>query len=242
MKSLLTALSLAIACTAAAVTVDNENLWLNYVGDHPLGSGPWGLHLEAQMRLSEYGDDWQQYLLRPGVNYQISPHLMATVGYAYVKTYPYGELPSLDSFPEDRIWEQLAYTHTWAGIDWTHRLRLEQRYIGELSPDGRGGYDVDNYRYENRIRYMLRAQVPLSSDKKWYAAIWDEVFFNFGSNVVGNDFDQNRAFIGIGRKVSDSTKIELGFLEQTLLKRGGENWENNHTIALWVLSKWPFGK
>ena len=84
--------------------------------------------------------------------------------------------------------------------------------------------------------------MPLTSDKKTYLALWDEVFFNFGSEVVGNHFDQNRAFIGIGHKLTDTTRLEVGFLEQTLQKRGGKIWEHNHTMAVWLTSKWPFGK
>jgi Protein of unknown function (DUF2490)/Phage integrase, N-terminal SAM-like domain len=91
---------------------------------------------------------------------------------------------------------------------------------------------------EYRFRYLLRTTVPLSDDKKWYLALWNEVFINFGGNLEHNHFDQNRAFIGLGRKVSDSTKLEVGFLEQTLQRRGGVNWEHNHTVALWLTSHW----
>jgi hypothetical protein len=232
MKPLL--LSLLIASSASAITADNTNLWLNYVGDHPFGDGPWGVHLEAQNRLSDWGADWQQFIVRPGINYQISPALSASLGYAFVETYPYGDLPVAQEFDEHRVWEQLSYKHTWLGLDWQHRIRLEQRYIEDTS--------ASNWRQENRLRYMLRTTVPLSSDKKWYLALWDEVFFNFGGNLDKNRFDQNRAFIGIGRKLSDSTKLEVGLLEQTLQRRGGVNWENNHTVAVWLTSVFPFGQ
>lgn len=88
---------------------------------------------------------------------------------------------------------------------------------------------------------MLRTTIPISSDKKLYIPIWNEVFFNFGSNVKGNVFDQNRAFIGLGYKLTNTTRMELGYMEQTVQKRGGEIWERNHTMALWIMSKWPFG-
>lgn len=237
--------SLVLACgpavQAAEEIDDNSHLWLNYVGTHPLGDGPWGLHLESQVRRADFGEDWQQLLLRTGLIHNFSPNLSATLGYAFVKTYPYGDFPALDDFPEHRIWEQLSYTHKLFELEWQHRFRLEQRFIGELSPLAGGGYDVADYRYENRVRYMLRTTLPLTSDKKTYIALWDEVFFNFGGNVKGNHFDQNRAFIGIGHKLTDSTRVELGFLEQTLQKRGGKVWEHNHTVALWLTSRWPFG-
>lgn len=237
---------LVLACGpalhAADEIDDNSHLWLNYVGTHPLGDGPWGLHLESQIRRADFGEDWQQLLLRTGLIHNFSPNFSATLGYAYVKTHPYGDFPALDDFPEHRIWEQLSYTHKLFDLEWQHRFRLEQRFIGEPSPLAGGGYEVADYRYENRARYMLRTTLPLTSDKKTYIALWDEVFFNFGSNVKGNHFDQNRAFIGIGHKLTDSTRVELGFLEQTLQKRGGRVWEHHHTAALWFTSRWPFGE
>ena len=220
----------------------NGNLWVNYVGDHPLGNGPWGVHLEAQIRRADLGDDWQQLLLRPGLNYTISPSLTVSAGWAYVETHPYGDYPVAHDFPEHRAWEQAVYTVKALGLEWQHRLRLEQRWIGEMQRQGGGDYSLQNWRYENRIRYMLRTSIPLTQDKKTYVALWDEVFWNFGTNVSRNYFDQNRFFIGIGRKLTETTRLEVGFMEQTLQRRGGGIWENNHTVAVWLMSKWPFGR
>ena len=221
---------------------DNMHSWLSYLGTHPLGDGPWGLHLESQVRRADLGEDWQQLLIRPGIIYNFSPNLSATVGYAYVKTYPYGDFPSPDDYPEHRVWQQISYTHSGLGLDWQHRFRLEQRFIGQLSPLDSGGYEVGDYRFENRFRYLLRTAVPISADKKNYIALSNEVFLNFGENVKGNHFDQNRAFIGLGRKLTDTLRLEVGYLEQTLQKRGGNVWEHNHTVGVWFSSKMPFGR
>jgi hypothetical protein len=102
-------------------------------------------------------------------------------------------------------------------------------------------FELANWRYENRIRYLLRTNIPLTANGQTYLALWDEVFFNFGQNVSGNDFDQNRAFIGIGHKLTDTTRVEIGYMEQTLNRRGGSIREDNHTITVWLISKWPFG-
>ena len=235
-KLLLSLLSLTMATSALADQSESNNLWLNYVGDHPLGDGPWGIHLESQFRRADFGEDWQQLLLRAGINYTVNPSLSLTAGYAFVESYPFGDIPIAHEFPENRIWEQALITHKQFGLDWTHRFRLEQRYIGEVDADSG---DVNNWRYENRFRYMLRTSIPLSKDKKWYLPVWDEVFFNFGDNVSKNYFDQNRAFIGIGRQLTESTKLEIGFMEQTVQRRGGSVWENNHTITVWLTSKFP---
>ena len=235
-RALFILLALVGSLGAADHSESNSNLWLNYVGDHPIGKGPWGVHLESQIRRADFGGNWQQLLLRPGINYTISPALTVSAGYAWVETHPYGDIPIAADFPEHRLWEQAVVSHKALGLDWTHRLRLEQRRIGEVAP---ATGDVTNWRYENRIRYMLRTTIPLSADKKWYLALWDEVFFNFGSNVSMNYLDQNRVFIGLGRQLSDNTKLEIGFMEQTVQRRGGNVWENNHTLTVWLTSKWP---
>jgi hypothetical protein len=164
---------------------------------------------------------------------------MLSAGYAHVETFRYGDFPALHEFPEHRFWQQVSHTTKWAGLDWTHRVRLEQRWIGEMKNTA-GDWDVANWRYENRIRYMLRTTIPLTESKKTYLVLSNEIFFNFGENVVGNDFDQNRAFIGVGYKFDAVNKVEFGFMEQTIQRRGGKIWEHNHTPVLWLLSTYSF--
>lgn len=250
-RSLIAALAVftlgASAASAAHILDSNGNTWINYVGDHPFGNTPWGIHLEAQNRRSDMGGDWQQLLLRTGINYTVNPTLMLTAGYAWVQTYPYGDYPVAHEFPEHRIWQQAQITQKALGLTWTHRFRLEQRFIGEekLQPDG--GWAVNNWRYQNRVRYMLGTTIPLSADKKWYLAVWDELFVNFGPHRTTNTpsshhsfswFDQNRAFIGIGRKLSDTTSLEVGYMEQNVRHRDGFVYEANHTLSIWLKSKW----
>jgi hypothetical protein len=195
-----------------------------------------GLHLESQIRRADYGEHWQQLLLRPGINYTISPALTLSAGYAWVETYPYGDIPVAADFPEHRCGSRPSFR--------TKPSASTGRIVSGWSSAASAKWhaatgDVTNWRYENRIRYMLRTTIPLSDDKKWYLALWDEVFFNFGSNVSMNYLDQNRAFIGLGRQLSDTTKLEIGFMEQTVQRRGGNVWENNHTVTVWLTSKWP---
>ncbi len=225
-----------------AETADNHNLWINYVGDHPLFGSPWGIHGEIQNRREDWGKDWQQLLVRPGINYQFSPNLSASVGYAFVRTFPYGELPAAHRFDEHRVWQQVQFKHESFHLKWTHRLRLEQRWIEELQKTPDNHYRTANWRGEQRIRYMLRSELPLTDNKRLYLPVWNESFFNFGANILGNHFDQNRAFFGLGWKVNEHFKVETGLLEQTLHKRGpgGKNWENNHTISVWLSSNLPF--
>ncbi len=232
---------LAVGGICRASTWDqNGHLWLNYVGDHPIGTGPWGVHLEGQFRRADLGEDAQQLLLRPGINYQLTETVAVSGGYAFVETYRYGEFPVAHEFPEHRLWQQVSVRTPFLGLDWSHRLRVEQRWLGSMRL-GAGGWDLAGYRYSNRLRYQLRTSIPLTADKSWYVPVWNEVFVNVGGSLGRNDFDQNRFFVGLGRRLARHWRLEAGFMEQTLQQRGGRIWEANHTATIVLFSDAPFG-
>jgi len=200
-------------------------------------SDKFGIHAEVQIRRNDGFNKWQQLLLRPGIFYTINPNLSATAGYAYVETYPYGEIPSAKvAFPEHRIWQQFQFTQKTGSVDVISRLRLEQRFFGDASLG-----TFTNTRFENRFRYMLRAVVPLTRDAnkttKLYLPVYDEVFINFGENVKYNTFDQNRAFLGLGLNTGKAGKIEVGYMYQYVQQRNllpnlQQVVENNHTLSI----------
>lgn len=224
------ALLFLAASSSLAVTDNNNNGWYSYFGDHPFASSRWGLHLEGQWRRADVATKSMQLLLRPAVNFQLRPKVMLTGGYGFVETNGYGDYPAAQRFPEHRTYEQVLVNQRALRLDWTNRLRLEQRHIG-----GRAA------RYENRFRYMLRTNVPLPH-KQYYIALSSEIFFNFGKNVASNVFDQNRAIIALGRKLSEHTRLEVGYMEQTVQQRSGRVFEHNHTLQISVTSRLPFGK
>jgi hypothetical protein len=89
---------------------------------------------------------------------------------------------------------------------------------------------------------MLRTSIPLPfAGRKYYLGLYDEIMFNFGKNVAANVFDQNRAYIAIGRSIGRETRLEIGFLEQTVQQRSGQVFEHNHTLQIAIFSRLPFG-
>jgi hypothetical protein len=47
---------------------NQQHAWVTYQGNHKL-SAKWGLHTEYQWRRADYFQDWQQSLLRIGLDY-----------------------------------------------------------------------------------------------------------------------------------------------------------------------------
>ncbi|MCU0325050.1 MAG: DUF2490 domain-containing protein [Spirosomaceae bacterium] len=194
--------------------------WYGYFGTIKLNQKI-GLHTEYQFRRDNVITDWQQSLLRVGVNYQLHPKAQLRLGYAWIETFAYGEnfLNALGKdFTEHRTYQMLTLTDKVGIVDFSHRFMLEQRWIGRYSSPSLD--KEDDYLFLNRMRYMFRFQVPLKgreiADKTPYMAIYDEVFVGFGKNVNENVFDQNRIGILLGYRFSPKFRIEGGFLNQTL--------------------------
>jgi hypothetical protein len=221
------------------VTARHRNAWYNYFGNHPLGER-WGLHLEGQWRREGAGQTWMQLLLRQGVDFHLNPNVTLTGGYGYIRTYPYGDFPTLATFPEHRIWQQALVRHRLgAGVGMQHRYRLEQRNIGEMrAAPGEAARRV-GWRYENRFRYLVRTDFALTrrDDRPdWYIATYNEMLINFGRNVAANVFDQNRAYAALGKALNRATRLEAGYMNQILQQRNGRVFEVNHTMMVSVQS------
>jgi len=194
--------------------------WYNYFGTFKV-SQKFGIHTEYQFRRTEIITEWQQSLLRVGVNYQLNPKIQFRLGYAWIETFSYGEIPINGmgkDFTEHRLFQMATLTDKVSIVDLSHRFMLEQRWVGRYS---NANFTIeDEFPLLNRFRYMFRLQIPLKGketiDKTPYISIYDEIFIGFGDNVNENIFDQNRIGILLGYRFSSLVRIEAGYLNQTL--------------------------
>jgi hypothetical protein len=203
----------------------NRHAWVSYSGDHQV-AGRWGIHFDAQWRRAELGLQWQQYQVRPGVNFRLRRNILLTGGYAYTRSYPYGEFPVAKPIPEHRIYQQALVQNRVHGVQLSHRIRMEQRFL--QYPQTLDG----SWTYQNRFRYMLKADFPLTGRNdavRWYLPVFNEILIGLPPNYGYRPWDQNRAFIGIGRVVGPG-KLEVGYLNQFLGQRNGRVFEFNSTL------------
>jgi hypothetical protein len=176
----LTLVSVPVPAQTSSKILDfNPHGWYLYSGDHSV-AGRWGVHFDGQWRRSNIATRWQQFQLRPGVNFQATGNILLTAGYAYTRTYPYGDFPVIAAFPEHRIYEQALVRHRRKSVTLLHRIRLEQRFIRYPSTQDR------SWTYQNRFRYLLKGEIPLRfrRDKSggWYLPVYDEILLGIPPN------------------------------------------------------------
>lgn len=182
----------------------------------------WSAHLEYQWRRDNYITRWQQSLLRTGINYHVNNHATLRLGYGWIETYPYGKYTINTfgkQFTEHRIYQALTTTQRVGIFDLTHRYKLEQRWLATYNNGG--SIEPDKWTYLNRLRYQLRAQVPLKKQtgeqtlsRFPYMAAYNEVFIGFGKNAGYNIFDQNRTAGLLGYQFNKTFRAEAGYLCQ----------------------------
>lgn len=206
--------------------------WFVYTGTFKINPKI-AIHTEYQWRRVDAVKNWQQGLLRTGINYAVRKDVNIIVGYAHAQTYSYGDYPAAFAFPEHRIFEQVIIKNPIGKTDLSHRFTLEQRLVGKVTKSN--GIKTTSYSFLNRMRYRIRGEVPLYK-KDLSLIIQDEVFIGWGKNIGANIFDQNRIGIMLGYKLNNAIKFEAGYINQTLQQASRVNnnpvFQNNNGFVI----------
>lgn len=205
--SLLLALLFTISNYAQQIGDDKLGTWHMYFGTNRV-SEKLSIHTEGQLRYYEQAENFNQLLLRTGLNYHINPVAIATFGYGYISTDPTFEdfrLLGGDAIVEDsriiehRIFEQLILKNTVGQFKFEHRYRLEQRFINDSDFVGKDT--------QHRARYRLQVTLPLTDI--FFLNVYDEIFLNLQDRVFG----QNRLYAALGVNVTENLSVQAGYLK-----------------------------
>lgn len=228
----------------------NAAAWLSYDGDHPLGGRlgtRWKLFLDAAARRAEGPGglgEWQQVEALVGGTVALTPRLSLSAGPGIVHTYVYGERPLPGPEPERRVWEQLQWAWAAGPLTGSVRGRVEHRWISHSESEaGRPGRA---WQYTARAVPEVRATLPLraagaktagAGGARWYATAALEGF----SRLAGGrrSVEQTRETAALGRRVGATTRVEMGYMHQTLYDAPRPPRERNHTALLVLRSAVP---
>ncbi|EPR73454.1 hypothetical protein ADIWIN_1484 [Winogradskyella psychrotolerans RS-3] len=130
-----------------------------------------------------------------GLNYHFNPKLSIGLSYAYGDIDSSFEINDIPHTKENRIIEQLIFNHKLNTISFSQRLRLEQRFLE---------YPTEN-QLTHRIRYRFKTKIPLNNTL--FISTYDEIHFNLNKF----DFQQNRAFMGLGILITKNINTEIGY-------------------------------
>lgn len=177
---------------------DNLGSWAMFFGNAKI-TDRISVSPEIQYRTYEVGSNFNQLLIRNGFNWHLSDKATATLGYGFISTDGTFEEPNGEkNTTEHRLYGQFSLKNVVGKIQFSHRYRLEQRFINNPT----SGNDT-----QYRARYLLRLTYPIN--ETWYVSAYDEVFINLQEPI----FSQNRLYTSVGYKWSKNLRTELGYLK-----------------------------
>jgi hypothetical protein len=217
------ACGLMLLCGAGpsfAQTLTDGRVWWNITAqERPATDSPWRWYFELQGRMRDGVDALDQLLVRPALAYDLTGRSSLWLGYGYTPTYP----AVGDVLTENRAWQQYLWAGPGLGSALQWRTRLEERWI-------EGNQEVA-WRY--RQFWRLTRQVGPGPGGLALVA-WDELFVHLNdTGRTSKGFDQNRAFAGIGFSAGRQTRIEMGYLNQTIQVAAGPD-RRHHVLLVFV--------
>jgi hypothetical protein len=182
-RSLLTLL--CVFFISASVSSQTTEIWPQYYIQVPVAKKLF-LSTDFSHRYDGAFKNKVQWISRLGFGYKITAQLTLGVGHAYSEFFSASGVRR-----ENRPWQQLQSDFSVGNIKLMQRLRLEERFQKDQSLE----------RFNYRVRFQFQVTIPVLPEQKLSLQLSDEPMINFGREISGNHFDQNRLQGGFQIKV-----------------------------------------
>jgi len=175
-------------------------------------------HHEVQYRNYDAVGDLEQLLLRTGIGVDVGDNTNLLLGYGFIRSENYVQVDEKFVVNEHRIFQQLITKQNITKLRLQHRYRFEQRFVEDV--------------FKLRFRYFLGLAYPLwkeeSTPRELYFSMYNEIFLNTKRDV----FDRNRLYGGLGFRLNEKLRFELGYMNQFL------NASNRDQINMVMFFSW----
>jgi hypothetical protein len=211
--------------------IQREQFWLGYLNQTRF-TNQWGMWADVHFRTDNFMSRVSQNICRVGLSYYLYDNVRLTAGYAYI--YHFSEKGTNNAHPEHRPWQQLWIRSNYKGLSVIQWLRFEQRYVQKtLNDELIKDYNF-NYRFRYNVMLMISFKGAKIQPKKPFFVLQDELFINFGKEIIYNHFDQNRFFVGLGYPINEHLNFQLGYMNVFQQRRSGDTFFDTHTLRLFA--------
>lgn len=193
-----------------AQTIHAQESWWDYLNQNRY-SDKWGSWLDIQLKLIDgFTHEKNVGEYTAGASYFAKSNFKYTAAFTYVDGYPNNI--HINHTAELRPWAMVQLNSNHNNSKWIQWLRIEERFRESVQ----NKLPIGTYDPSTRLRYYVLAQFPLNHKHKFEKGSLsfvtsEEVYFNFGKNIVYNTFDQNRLFLGFYYYMNRSNILQLGY-------------------------------
>lgn len=197
----------------AQKTTTHQNLyWLRYYNQLSINN-KWSWHNEIDNRRFFDHNRQHHLIMHSRLHYKIIQNADIAFGLTYSLQSPQDPNSTTGLVvPEIRLVQEINLNNPLSKrFTLQQRLRIDERFIHKNN-----GIDLlDGYAFNFRFRYKLQANYKINKDEAKNPTILkvaDEIMINAGSNIIYNQFDQNRIYAALEQGINKNISFELGYL------------------------------
>jgi len=183
------------AAPVAGQTPTDGGVWTTVSVQGRLGAdSPWRWTSDSMVRARDGAGTLDFLAEQVTVTRDLTRQSGVGVGYAYAAGFPDGDSLREHRFVQQYTWGRGVYRRV------SLRSRLEERF-------------VTNHPMLLRVRQQVRVTWPLAPRGRLQAVVSEEVFVQAGAaSLTSPGLDSNRAFMGVGRRLTARSAMEIGYL------------------------------
>lgn len=208
-------ITISIQLSFSQTAIENKlGAWYTLDATHTL-SEKISITTGVQLRSYEVADNINLIFLYAGINYKLTPKVIASIGYYNIDVDKTVDVCGTPHMYKHSIFEQISYNHNIGNFALYHKLRMENRflrYLGETTAS-------------NRLRYCIGTKLKIN--KLLYINANNEFF----ANLKGDICTENRLFGALGINLSKSNSLQLGYMNHKI------NGLNLHRLQIMLLIK-----
>ena len=228
----------SICLKGNAQTSHTQESWWDYLNQNRY-SNKWGSWLDLQLKLNnQFIQSKNEGEYTAGVSYFSNARFKYTGALSYIDAYP--NVAHFNHTKEIRPWAMVQLNTSNHYSKWLQWLRVDQRFRETISNKLASG----DYDYSTRLRYYVLAQFPLSKHKYEKGSVSfvtsEELYLNFGKNIVYNTFDQNRFFVGFYYFMNKSNILQLGYTNLYLKNNAPNKYLKSDIVRVSVFNTIDF--
>jgi hypothetical protein len=233
MKNSIKWMILSIGILTSLYSISQERIvksdfWFTNLNHLKIGE-KWAIGNEIHLRRTDFLKTDEQLIVRPWLTFKPNKFFATSVGYSYVRTYPYTSYMLQFPVEEHNVWEQVTLYHESKRVKFSHRIRLEQRFRKKYEQQADETYHFSGFGFSQRFRYRLTLKVPFA--KRFFFMAFNEIWVKTDGNFTNPTYDRNWLYLGFGVKPFKNATIQLGYLHQSV-KVGTSYQEIHPTFAV----------
>ena len=216
-------ISLSLASIAQNTYTSQMVGWFS-VTEKVLLNDSWNVSLNIQQRQFTKTNGSFQFLTSASVENQLNKSFFAGIGFMYFDFRLMNPVSSeLIDLTELRPYEFVSLKYRKNNIKFFNRIMLEQRFQRHL---GNEGVITENYHFNHRIRIKWQITLPVNGNLSFILS--DEPMINFGPDINGNTFDQNRLIALASYNIQENLTLRTGYMNWLFNNIGGSTFDIRH--------------